>query len=207
MKETMLKLLKPAIDGFLDNLLKIEDSVKSKVKDLEKEIEDVRKQQESLKAQMQENDKRAKFNEDKLCDLRKRHSDLNEQLSREVVVYQRKAKEIDGMGAKAKNNLAETEGIKKYNSEILEKSKKAELIYKRKTELLKEDYTRLEKLQLKLREQKRNQDAKEKAQARKEIDNIDEKTRLDDFDLELKAKEANIKRLIRRKELKEMIKD
>ena len=207
MKNDLIKRLMPFVETFVDSLLKVEDSIQEKVKELEREIEKAQSQQNELRVQKNENVAYLNSAKDKLAEERIRQVGLNGELSKEISKYGDLKNDYGRKLAEIEENLKSSRTDKEMVANALERAAKKSAEYNTKTELLKKDEIAQSNKDIELSEKEKNLNIKEKLLNKQAEENASRSSYLNDFDLKLKAREKEVQRLIKRYELEKFIKD
>jgi len=214
MEAELKKLLEPVINKFIESLVKARLDWEHKYKtaltqineSLAQELEGFRKGQESLKAQKEENEKVTALTKAKLEDAVAKQTTLNNDLSKEAAQYTKLSKEYAEKLKTIEDNLKSSSSDKSLTAEALEKANNAFKNYQAKLNSLKQDSDKILLQQSQIEEREKITRSKEKANLNEESKQIEEAHRLNDVELKLRAREAEVNRLIKRYKLEESIK-
>ncbi len=215
MEVELKKLLEPIISKFIESLVKTRESWEAKYKSvltqfnesLSQELDKTQKERDSLKSQKEENERETALKKAKLEDAVAKQTTLNDELSKQAAQYSKLSKELEEKLKEIEENHKNSKLEKDITASTLDKANNLLAEYKAKLNSLKTDFDKLAIQQSQIEEREKNIKAKEKL-------NLNEETRLNekaheqnDTDLRLRAREAEVNRLIKRYKLEQSIKE
>lgn len=214
MEAELRKLLEPIISKFIESLIKTRTEWEQKYKtalsqineNLTQELDRTQKERDSLKTQKEENEKITYATKSKLEDATTKQTILNNELSKEAAQYSKLSKEYEEKVKIIESNLKNSEADKKSSLEALEKADKLLKEYTAKINSLKQDFDKLALQKTELEGRERNIKIKEKALLNKDTELTERAHNANDNDLKLRAREAEVARLIKRYKLEQSIK-
>lgn len=205
MKNDLIERLKPFVSKFVDDILKIHEEFLEKNKELEYEIINLKKERQGLKAQIDENNHKLKLEQDKLDQERAKQTFLNNQVKDEISKYNKLNSGLVEKDSKSQENLKSSEIEKQMISDSLERAKSKEIEYTNKLDYLKKDEVLINNRNADLTSKERVINTKEKVVNKKQDENSLLASKLNDLDLNLKAREAEVNRLIKRYKLEKFV--
>lgn len=214
MEAELRKLLDPIISKFIESLLKSRTEWEQKYKSalsqinesLSQELDKTQKERDSLKSQKEENEKVTYATKAKLEDAVAKQATLNNELSKEAAQYSKLSREYEEKIKAIADNIKNSEADKKSSLEELEKADKLLKDYTAKLNFLKQDFDKLALRQSEIEEKEKNIKTQEKALLNRDTELTERAHQLNDVDLKLRAREAEIDRLIKRYKLEQSIK-
>lgn len=215
MEAELKKLLDPVIINFIQSLVKTRELWEIKYKssltqineNLSQELDKTQKERDSLKAQKEENEKSTALTKSKLEDAVAKQTTLNDELSKQAAQYSKLSKELADKLKEIEQNLENSRLDKNTTIETSEKAHTLLVEYNAKLNSLKDDSDKLALRNIEYSEREKNIKVKEKSQLNKETIQNEEAHRLKDLDLSIRAREAEVSRLIRRYKLEQSIKE
>ena len=214
MEAELRKLLEPIISKFIESLIKSRADWEQRYKSalsqinesLSQELDKTQRERDSLKAQKEENEKATSLTNAKLQDAVAKQTTLNNDLSKEAAQYSKLSREYEGKLKEIEENLKNSRVEKNIASDTLQKANKLLDDYTSKLNSLKQDFDKLalQKSEFEVRE--KDIKTKEKINLNKETELNEQAHNQNDTDLRLRAREAEVTRLIKRYKLEQSIK-
>lgn len=206
MESELKKLTEPIIKGFIDKLLAIENQRTELNNDLAREIEQLRQQQQDLRIQKDDNDKTLRVAKENLEAIKLAHTNLNEQLKDEINKYSEAKREFESKTKALEQGLKDVAIEKQIVAELSAKNKEKALAFEAKDKALDNDRVNLDERKADLDKREKTILSQEKEANKKETELFNKAHELNDLSLKLKAREAEVNRLIKRYELDKSIK-
>lgn len=215
MEAELKKLLEPIINKFIETLIKTREDWEAKYKSalfqinesLSQELDKTQKERDSLKTQKEENEKETALKKAKLEDAVAKQTTLNDELSKQAAQYSKLSRELEEKLKEIEENHKNSKLEKDITASTLDKANNLLAEYKAKLNSLKTDFDKLTLQQSQAEEREKNIKAKEKLNLNKETELNEQAHKQNDTDLKLRAREAEVNRLIKRYKLEQSIKE
>lgn len=205
MKQELLSVLEPALNKFIADLIKIHDQRLEQLREAEKQVENLHRQRAEAKEQENENNRSAQAALDKIAEERLKQVQLNNQINDEIARYNKLVKEYETKVFEQEETLKGIRAEKEMISRSLDAAKKKEEVLANTTLFLKEDREKLNAKTRELEEREKKLFISEKVIDKRERDYEDKEKRFEYIDLNLRSRELEVKRLIKRYNLEKFI--
>jgi DNA repair exonuclease SbcCD ATPase subunit len=215
MEAELRKLLEPIIAQFIQSLTKTREVWEAKYRSalsqinesLSQELDKTQKERDNLKTQKEENEKSSALTKAKLEDAVAKQTTLNDELNKQAAQYYKLSKELEEKLKEIEENHANSKLERESAVHTSEQARNLQAEYRAKLNSLKVDFDKLALQKDELAEREQNVKAKEKANLNESTRLTEEAHRQNDIDLKLRAREAEISRLIKRYKLEQSIKE
>ena len=192
MKKILMEQIKKIGEGFLRDLMTVEDKTLLREKDKEKEIQELVEQSTNLKEQEKNNERSLQAHKTKLTEATEKQKQAITDLNKEMSRYTKLCNDVTLNERATKEAVSIANDIKNETSKELERQMKKTKEYQDKLNLLRQDDEIIAKKKKELEERERGIIIKERVNLRNERKNIDREHELDELALDTKLKEKKI---------------
>lgn len=215
MEAELRKLLEPIINNFIQSLTKTREIWEAKYKSalsqinesLTQELDKTQKERDSLKSQKEENEKETALKKAKLDDAIAKQTTLNDELNKQAAQYSKLSKEYEEKTKEIEENHANSKLEREIAVHTSEQARNLQAEYQTKLNSLKPDFDKLATREQEVTERERNNKIQDKVLLDRDTELTTKAHNLNDIDLKLRAREAEVNRLIKRYKLEQTIKE
>jgi len=204
MKTEIVEAIQKAVDGFVKHLLSIESKGNDKLREVDRNIENLRKKEEEVKVQIEESKLGIEGQKDAITKEVKKLKALQGEVTKELGIVETAKVEAYKAREKARDNAHSVDVELKLASEgtesIRDKTKKLDS----KIKALTADEKELDKKRQDIIDREKKLSARENLLEKREIEIINKEDELVDRELALNTNETNVNREIKRLKLKKV---
>ena len=192
MRKELKKKLEPLVDYFVSKMMQEYSSIEQVRKSAEKEIVNLKSQQDFLREQEKENAKRHDVIKARLLEQDTESKKKVGELNMEIGRYNKLTKDLDKMRADTEKNLATSKSEKELISNELKRTREKKEEYEIKINALEKDYQILSAKEKDLNERENKLNARERLLDKKAMEFAGKEHELSIKALDLKAEQKRI---------------